>query len=536
MKILNRLSILAFVSLILLSSCKKSLNDAALAIPQNTLSVTAMNLPSMMQKADFESVKNMTFYKKMISESEKDNPFVAEILKEPKKSGVDLTKNVYLVQDFDFGSLTNPTGEMSLLMSLTDVKAFETMLQNAKAGKVVSKDGVKYIKFEEVSSDSTEGYEINTTANGFAAWNDKLAVVGLSSNTEGGKDDFMKYFKTKPEASIAKNAQFQSLFSGKHDIYSYFSSDKIADNMSAKATAGALNIDPKDLKGNYATGYSDFENGEIVSKSDFKINSGITKQWGLMFKNNVNTDFSQYVDGKNLTFAFTMGLDMKGIKEIINANPQFKFMTEAGGASAGFSTEELLKAFDGDMVIAGTVKDSAKWEYMMGLKVQDKQMVDKLMTQLVEKEIVKNEGNGVYAFANSSAMTETIGSEAKISIVDNILFTGDMTTMAQLKNGKTAVKSDVKDVLNKNIFGMYFNFAALGNSNAFGTDAFKDPEVREMTMFLSSKHGESKVKMRNQNENSLKSLFKALDDFYIKSEKEKLQREQEAQKSVPSEI
>ena len=75
----------------------------------------------------------------------------------------------------------------------------------------------------------------------------------------------------------------KSLLGSSHDIYTYLSFDKYADNMNAKAAAGAMNLDPKALKGNYLTGYSYFEKGQVVSKSDFKINKEITQQWGILF-------------------------------------------------------------------------------------------------------------------------------------------------------------------------------------------------------------------------------------------------------------
>jgi Domain of unknown function (DUF4836) len=503
-------------SLLFLVSCKNALNlsDSITAIPKDATSVSAINIQNLMQKADFESVKNMDFYKEMVSEAEQNNPAMSEILKDPKKSGIDLGKNIYIVQDVDF--MSSGTGNSSVvLMSIADSKAFEAMLQNAKAGDVQTKDGVKYISMKKEGEVTDEnGYKINYNNDGLVAWNEKIALLG--SNTEG--DTFLKYFKTKPEESVAQNENMKTLMGSSHDMYTFVSFDKYADDIQAKAAAGAMNIDPKALKGNYITGYSDFEKGQIVSKSDFKINKEITKDWGLLFKNNVKTDFSKYLNGQNLGFVLTLGLDMKGLKEIINANPQFRMATKMGEGAYNFSIDDLCKALDGDLVITASPTDKEdKWSGMMGFKVSDKPSVQKLLDVLVKEEVILKENENTYRFSEfAENMTKTYVNESKIQFVDDVLFVGDNATVSSL-NGKGSVNSDVKDVLNKNIFGLYANF----NKLFMFSEDMKDPEFTEMKMMIGSKTGEGVMKMKDANENSLKSLMKTFNKMYLKNKENK---------------
>ena len=522
MTTLKQAFLLAATSLSLLSACKKSanLNDSLTAVPKDAVSVTGINIPSLMQKADFESVKNMEFYKETIADAEKENSAMAEIMKDPKKSGIDLTKNIYFVQDYSFSG----SGNVSVLMSIADSKAFEAMLQNAKAGDVQTKDGVKFINMEkEMEETNADGYKINYNKGGIVAWNDKLVVLSskMSENTEGGT--IFQFFKTKPEESIAQNEELKKVMSSSHDVYSFLSFDKWGDDMQAKAAAGAMNVDPKALKGNYFTGYSDFEKGQIVSKSEFKINKDITKQWGIIFKDNVKTDFSKYMNGQNLGFAMTLGLDMKGLKEIINSSQEFRMMTKLGEGAINYSIDDLCKALDGDIVIAASpsaTKD--KWSGMLGFRISDKASIQKLLDALTKEEILVSEGNNAYHFAGmADAMSKSYVEDSKIMISDDVLFVGDNATVSGL-NGKGSVNSDVKDVLNKNIFGMYADF----NKIFAQTDDMKDPEVTEMKLMIGSKTGEGVFKMRDQNENSLKSLMKTLNRLYLKNKENKAKMEQ----------
>lgn len=524
MKLFKKSLIAASVGILFLSSCKNSpkLNDSLVAIPHDAVSVTAINVPNLMQKADFEAVKNMDFYKETISEAEKKNPAMAEILRDPKKSGIDLTKNMYIIQDYDIAQRGDMSGGGSVLMSIADVKAFETMLQNAKAGDVQTKEGVKYIRFDKEKEEMIEGgYKVNYNANGLVAWNDKMVLLGSQSG-----NNFLQYFKIKPEESVAQNDQMKTLMGSSHDIYIYISFDKYADNMSAKSAAGAMNLDPKALKGNYLTGYSDFEKGQVVSKSDFKINKEITQQWGILFKNNVKTDFSKYMNGQNLGFAMTMGLDMKGLKEIINANPQFRMMTKMGEGSYNFSIDDLCKALDGDIVIAASPNNGKddKWSGMMGFKVGDKPAIQKLMDVLVKEEVLIKENENTFHFAGmAESLSKGYVNDSKVMLKDDVLFLGDNATVSSLDT-KGSVNSDVKDVLNKNIFGIYANFEKIFAN----TEGMKDPEMTEMKMTINGKSGESTLKMRDQNENSLKSLMNAANRWYLKNKAEEDKRMKES--------
>lgn len=523
------------LGLFLLASCNKTANldDASKAIPKDAVSVTAINVPSLFQKADFESVKQMDFYKAMVDSAKTDNAAMADIMRDPRKSGVDFTKNVYIVQDY---SLSNPTqndgGGMTALMSLSNASDFEAMLKNSsKDAKIETKDGIKYIisspKAETATllNEDDNRFSYTRESRGVVAWNDKMAIIG--TYTEGA--DFTKYFKTKAEESISKNEQFGKLFGAKHDIYSYMSFDKLADDPQAKAGAGMMNLDPKSLKGNYATGYSDFENGQIVSKSDYQINADLRKQWGLMFKDNVKTDFSKYLKGNNLGFAMTMALDVKGIKEIVNTNPQFKAALEMGKGDEAFNTDDIFKAFDGDMVMSASPHSGdKKWTGMMGFKLQDKAAMLKLVNYLVAQKALVSEGNDVYQFAGAADMLSSEYVEkGKIAFVDDVVFVGDAETVNTLKTGG-GLNADVKDILNKNILGIYANFGQIFAD----TEGMQNPEFSEMKMTMTGKNADMTVKMRDANENALKSLMKAANRWYLKSKADEAKRAVETKKVI----
>lgn len=536
MKSIMKFATLFSLCLVFLASCTKSakLDETANAIPKNAVSVTAINLPSLMQKADFEAVKQMDFYKDMVDSASSKNAAIADIMRDPKKSGVDFTKNIYIVQDFNPLSEGKNDASGAILISLSDASAFEKLLTSGKtAVKIETKDGIKYITHNDESSENSENGLNYSRKGGVVAWNDKMAVIGgnLSENTEGGS--FLSFFKNKPEESIVKNDDFTKLFGEQHDVYTYMNFDKIADNPSMKAGAGMMNIDPKALKGNFASGHADFEKGQIVGKSTYNINKDLRKDWGLLFKDNVKTDFSKYLKGDNIGFAATLALDVKGVKEIINANPQFRLILESS-KSDKFSTDDIFKAFDGDVVITAnpTTDGSKKWNGMVGFKLNDKATMEKLVNFLVSEDALVSEGNGVYHFGGmADMMSSNYVEKGKIAFVDDVIFAGDAGTIASLKSGGSA-SSDVKDVLNKNIFGLYTNFSKIFAN----TEGMQDPEMTELKVMMNGTHGEGTMKMKDANENSLKSLMKAVNRWYLKSKADDAKHKSEEPKEGKQEI
>ena len=152
----------------------------------------------------------------------------------------------------------------------------------------------------------------------------------------------------------------------------------------------------------------------------------------------------------------------------------------------------------------------------------------KFMDALVEKEILVKENDNAYHFTDGAdAMSSSyVKGKGKMVIKDDVLFTGDEITINAL-NTNGSVNSDVKDVLNKNIFGVYANFVKI-----FANDTkMQDPDFTEMKMTINSKTGEGTIKMKNENENSLKSLMQAINKWYLKSEAEKQQNKIEMDKT-----
>jgi len=301
----QKIFFLAIISFSLFAiSCKNGASlaeDAIVNIPANSSSVSAVNVKRLMDKADFESMKEMSFYKDVVREISQGNPGVEAVLNNPSASGVNLENNIYVIQEMD---IKNPDATFQgVVASLNDKAAFKKLLTSEGDVKVQSAEGYEYIAADRKT---------------MVAWNDNIAVIAMSQGR--GMDlstGVSSIFATNKETSIANNEDLQKCFSKKADITSWFSSNKLAEAAKGNMGMAGFIISPTMLSENYAHSYINFEKGAITSESNYDLNEKLSDEFRHVFKDQVKTDFSKYVPADDLIFAFTGALDMRGINKIL---------------------------------------------------------------------------------------------------------------------------------------------------------------------------------------------------------------------------
>jgi hypothetical protein len=152
----------------------------------------------------------------------------------------------------------------------------------------------------------------------------------------------------------------------------------------------------------------------------------------------------------------------------------------------------------------------------------------KLINYLIAQKAVVAEGNDVFRFAGSAdLMSKEYVENGKLAFVDDVIFMGDAATITGLKTGGN-VSADVKDILNKNIVGVYANF----NQLFAQTEGLENPAFGEMKMTMTGKNAEATIKTRDANENALKSFMKAINQWYLKSKADEAKRAEGERKVI----
>ncbi|RMG79992.1 MAG: DUF4836 family protein, partial [Bacteroidetes bacterium] len=331
-------------------ACKSDLfepKDAAAHIPADVTAITAINARQLMQKADFEAVKEMEFYQAALAEAQKNSPAIAEVMVNPELSGIDLDKNIYITYDL------NPKNPeeifVATVFSIKDRKAFESLLKNADPDVVIEdKDG-----FSAVTKYPRQ----------IVAWNDEIGVFGGANSRDIALlDKARDIFETKSETSIAQNKNLRETLSGKHDLSSWLSTDPIAQNPQAGMAMAFLDLDKDALKNNQIHSAVDFKDGQIAGHSDFFISEGLGENFiGKFFKSEIQTDFTKYIPTQNLLSATTLALDIRGMDEFLSQRPQTRDMLVFMAKDAGLEYKDLVETFDGDCLVAlyGAVENTS---------------------------------------------------------------------------------------------------------------------------------------------------------------------------------
>lgn len=494
---------LAIISFSLLTtSCQQGNSikeDAIINIPQNASSVSAVNIKRLMDKADFASMQKMAFYQDFIKDAAQGNAGAEAVLKDPYASGINLDANVYLVQDVDI--IQPDEVFMGLVASLSDAEAFKNL---------VTSDGNPDIK-------QGEGYQYFSNRRNIVAWNDKIAVMGGSQSSKTDlKAEVSNFFSTTKETSIANNEDLKKCFSKESDITSWFCSNKMAEASKGKMGMAGFIITPAMLSENYAHSYFNFEKGAIVSESNYDFNEKISDEFRHVFKDKVETDFSQYVPAENLTFAFTGALDMRGINMILE-NKSMTGMADMSLKQYGLTTQEISKIIDGDFLVTShAIPGNDTPRMLTAVKINDMDGFQKIIDLGKDYEMIEEAGDGIYKLAGIMGMSPDM---PVFYVTDGMLFVGDAgSTIPALQAGDYGkdgvINSDIKNIFSKNIMGGYIDFQHIGNmldGSGIDINALKDARME-----LNRDNGTMRLNMTDQDKNALKSIVDWTDKNYNK--------------------
>ncbi|MBI1225455.1 MAG: DUF4836 family protein [Bacteroidetes bacterium] len=499
----------AFSSFVLVSiicmviACKKEAStpsDALAYVPSNSTSITAIDLNKLMQKADFESVKEMDFYKNMVSESEKQNPDIAHVLLDPKASGVDLNGKIYAATAFDE---QNPEVMTTYFyVPLKDAAAFETLMKSSKTG-ITEKEGIKIID---------EG------GNSIMGWNKSLAVFAFSNDaSEEFEQHFISAFKLDKDNKVAKDAKLQRALSANHDITSYLSTNPLAQNSGAGFALSMIDVKPEALKDNFISSYADFENGKMIGHSDFEINSKLGEDFiGRFFKKEATADFSKVLPNEKMTFATVLALDLVGIDRFLSERPSSKKYADFALNDIGIKRSDLVDALGGDVMIAGFgAKNLKDAKILVSLSLKNEAKARDLLQNAVKGGKLKEVEKGVFTVRSvgNEDFNITVNKGLGKLILKNgmLTFCSDEALFNKVKAGETGGEGTValKSFDNQTLAG-WFDFAALQDAvGGFDTNIYK-----EMNLKVNGKGADFILETKDPSTNSLKALFEMINEAY----------------------
>ncbi len=498
--------IIAF--LLIFTACKEDASynaDSLALVPEDASMVTSIDVQQLMDKMDFEEVKNMAFYKDMVEKVADENPAMAAIMKDPASSGVDLTKNIYFAYDVEGKNINNSFGGM--YFDIADESAFQAMVNAAGLDNIEDKGG----------------HNLVLNRGMVVSWNGQHGMIG-GGNKRSKNEENVALLYSGEQKSISGNKDFKKSLKGDHDITTWISSNGIAESSEAAMALTFAKIDPDALKDNFLNGYVDFNNGEMVSESLFNLNSGLTKDVDKLFKNSVKTNFSKYIPDEDLAFVMSAALDMAGINRVLTDRPTNKSFVNFAMKEYGLTVDDLTEAFDGDVVVAmfgGENKDAQKG--LFATPIDDMSVFNKILTLGEDYEVLKKESKGLYQFdasefKNFKFKGMEIDKFAWLMIHDDMLFiSGDKEMLNKVRGGLFSGVKKIDKEINNNIMGNIFSAYLDAETIQKYNDKVDAGALNDLIISAARNDAKFNMEFKDKSKNSLKLLMEMMNENFLKN-------------------
>ncbi|MFZ2899185.1 MAG: DUF4836 family protein [Saprospiraceae bacterium] len=508
---LRLIAILALFAGVLLSSCKKDLvfsDDALRIIPATSATVVRIDIPSMMKKADFESIKESQMYKDAVEDAREENPALAKVMENPETSGVDLDKMGYLFLDINPEKPRETFGGM--LVSLKNDGKFEELVKTN--GEVSSKGAFRYLLYDNDK---------------IVAWTKEVALFGFSDDYINLVERAEVVFNTKDKESIVNNKDLQKAMAEAHDMSLWFSTTPFSESPDIQMGLSMAELDQDALKDNYVHGYMDFLPGKIEGKARLFLQPKLSKDIDKLFNDKVATDFSKYIPNDQVSMLLVNAISIKGIDEVLSARSQSKGFLEFSMKEYDLTIKDFREAFGGDIALAAIgQKGSDSRIGLFATNILDKAAAQKFIDKAVEGGALEKEPGDVYKltgyFSGTGNFTVTFDDNSpRLLIRDNILFiTGDEMWIEKIQAGGfpkgERIKGDRADRMNDHLFYAFFDGKGLVSFNKESADlSVKDTEIR-------ATRGEVNmtVRMNDEKTNALKAMFESAERKYEEEKRE----------------
>ncbi|MCB0642032.1 MAG: DUF4836 family protein [Phaeodactylibacter sp.] len=475
--------------------------DALQTIPDDASGIVAVNLPSILEKMDYENYRNTDGFKKRVAEAKQQDPLYGAILEDPEAAGIALNQKAYL----SIGFAENSANEdfSAFVVSLSDADKFEATVQ-AQSGKTIkAQDGFKSIQLDRQTT---------------LGWNDEYVIIANSSSYVNMDENLARFFNMEKGSSIAQNKNLSKALSKEHDINTWLTSNPIAGNPQAGMAMAMAEVDPEALKDNFVHGYVDFLDGQIKGEADLEIQKALSKDLDLLFKDEAKTDFSPYISNEGLQFLMVNSLDIKGIHELLSARPNSKGFLDFALREYGLTIQDIADTFGGDVMVASYDSDGRLGAAgVFATDIKDEKKLSDFLNLAVEKKMLETEGDNTYKIIAMRYSGQNGGFDVnfedgmpRLLIHDGKLFiTGNQTFLDKIAGGgfskSERVSNDKMKLVKNNILTALFTATPESLKN-FGPTDLDGLKVEDVIFQANRKKLLFDMQLENKKENALKQM------------------------------
>lgn len=484
--------------LIMAASCQsehENRTEALKYIPDDINSLTIIDVPDLMDKANYDALIELPAYKRFILKAAHENATIAAVMEDPRRSGLDVSQHFYLVANQDM--LSRRSMNKGYVAFVAPVESKEDLEQNMAALDIQFVPASQNFGHSDM-----DGMHI--------VWNDEVLIMGFGAAMPDLQDKIESFLNTTPKNSIYTNNNLQKSLDRDFDIANWTRIDPFLEQASDDLFTTMLGIDRKDLSDNYINSYLHFREGEIEGESYFDLKRGLTNDLQLLFKDEVKTKFGKYMPGGNLVGMMAAAVDLKGINQLLIE----KHVKGAGMQKLkeyGLSFDDVIRAFTGEVAIGLYAGADRSAEPLVVLPIEKRNRFRALLDFALDKEILEDLGDSRYAMkggAYDDAMFQRVGDMLYISSDEALL---DQIAKDRFERGGRTIEN-MADLMSDNIFSAFANMEAL---QRIETD-FRDMPFEEFKTYANRKKAAFVLKMKDGDSNALWQFFNEMNNIILR--------------------
>jgi hypothetical protein len=507
----NKFLLLVIAVMVIISSCKQNAPQLAIYIPKDAAFVLEVDVNTIKEKINSSGI-TLDSLVNMMDKHGSDLHW-----SDIENSGVDIKKPFFVFSSAINSMQNGNTENAGVIAALSAQGKLESFLQKEWNAATVKSD--KEYKYIDLKDGSVVG------------WNDKVVIIStVKQNKQNNANEALSHqqlttlFSQKESNSLASVNEFKDALNKPGDIHFWSNASSHLSNipMLGMTKLGTL------FQDTYTDGVIDFQNGKAVVSSETHFNktfSDMLKKYpSKEIDKSMISRYPQPVNGFGV-----MAFNPKLIIDILHYLG-YDTMADSYISQMGFSTNDIINAFSGDIAIIfsdfkmedkpipylpGVPSKRPGGEFLVNMKIGDKASFDKVMTGLVNKNILTKNGDQYQLgfFGGHNFVIETTSNNLLIASDDALIKAYEGST----KN--SALANDVEKEIDDKSAAMYVDIAGmLRKATADDTTTSKTAQTAQATFknFIASTDksngksitGNLELNFVNANENSLASLVK----------------------------
>ena len=511
---------LLIVCVIGFTACQPdAVNDANAfhLIPEEVETIFAIRPQVMMEKGDFDSFKEAPIFQDFLKDIKDENQTVASVFEDPKKSGIDLNQPALIAFGMDEGG--KRPSFVGCYLHLVDEKKFEAIINSTEAEVLPAAQSFKYFSPEKEA---------------VIGWNEDFAVIAFIEG-EQVSPELVTELLNPSKKTISSNANARKWINTDFDMGHWMRGTMLATQfLSEFEGLNEFLVDEEALHNSYVHSFAHFDQGAINANSKFFIESKLTNDLDLLFKDKVKTKFADYFPSEDLLGFMTASFSPKGINQFL-IEKYSKGFANQGLQSFNIKMDDIVNALDGDIALAnyeGPDKN-IRQKLLFAAKIDDNDALENILSQTLEDGLIEKVAEDHYKVIELFSYRKggqdadksnnfALGGE-QLLIKDNILFlTNEQSFIEAIQNGtttsdKSLMVEKMVTLSKENIFAAALHidhFLALFPRSE--KEAFQN--VESTTLNANRQEAKAQLKFKDQTTNSLKQIIQMMQNAKEASE------------------